>query len=63
VALKILLNGLSDTVKASIGLFTSTKDLWLKLEEMYQTKIQDMKDIPIKDEEEYPTFNKGKYSP
>jgi hypothetical protein len=30
VALKILLYGLSDTVKASIGLCTSTKDLWMK---------------------------------
>jgi hypothetical protein len=40
VTLNILLNGLSDTVKASIGLCTSTKDLWLKLEEMYQIKIQ-----------------------
>jgi hypothetical protein len=63
VALKILLNGLSDTVKASIGLCTSAKDLWLKLEEMYQTKIQDTKYIPIKDEEEDSTINKGKYSP
>jgi hypothetical protein len=41
VALKILLNGLSDIVKESIGLCTSAKDLWLKLEEMYQIKRKD----------------------
>ena len=41
VALNILLNGLSDTVKASIGLCTSTKDLWIKLEKMYQIKSED----------------------
>jgi hypothetical protein len=63
VALNILLNGLLDTVKASIGLCKSTKDLWLKLEEMYQTKRQDKKDLPIKDEEEESTINKGKDSP
>jgi hypothetical protein len=63
VELKILLNGLSDTVNENIGLCTSTKDLWLKLEEMYQTKRQDTKDIPIKDEEEDSAINKGKYSP
>jgi hypothetical protein len=63
VALKILLNGLLDTVKASIGLCTSTKKLWLKLEEMYQIKRQDIEDIPIKDEEEDLAINKGKESP
>ena len=41
VALKILLNGLSDTVKAIIRLCTSTKDLWMKLEKMYQIKSED----------------------
>jgi hypothetical protein len=41
VVLKILLNGLSNTVKASIGLCTSTKELWMKLEDMYQIKRQD----------------------
>ena len=41
VALNILLNGLSDTIKASIALCTSTKDLWLKLEGMYQIKRQE----------------------
>jgi hypothetical protein len=41
VTLKILLNRLSDTVKASIVLCTSTKDLWLKLENMYQIRNED----------------------
>jgi hypothetical protein len=63
VALKILLNGLLDTVKASMGLCTSTKDLWLRLENMYQIKIEDTEDIPIKDEEEDSTINKGQDSP
>ena len=63
MALKILLNGLSDTVKASIGLCTSAKDLWLKLENMYQIKNEGTKDIPIKDEEEDSVINKGKDSP
>jgi hypothetical protein len=45
VALKILLNGLLDTVKASIGLCTSARDLWLKLEKMYQIKNEDIEDI------------------
>ena len=42
VALDILLNGLSYTIKASIGLCTSAKDLWLKLEKMYQIKSEDI---------------------
>jgi hypothetical protein len=63
VALKILLNGLSDTVKPSIGLCTSAKGLWLKLENMYQIKNEDTKDISIKDEDEDSTINKGKDSP
>jgi hypothetical protein len=63
VALNILLNGLSDTIKASIGLCTSTKDLWLKLEKMYQIKSEETEDIPIKDEYEESAINKGKDSP
>jgi hypothetical protein len=63
VALKIILNGFSDTIKASIGLCTSSKDLWMMLENMYQIKIKDTKDIPIKDEDEDSTINKGKDSP
>jgi hypothetical protein len=63
VALKILLNGLSDTVKTRIGLCTSAKDLWMKLENMYQIKNKDTEDIPIKDEDEDSTINKSKDSP
>jgi hypothetical protein len=63
VALKILLNGLSDTVKASMGLCTSAKELWMKLEKMYQIKREVIEDIPIKDEKEDSAINKGKDSP
>jgi hypothetical protein len=63
VALKILLNGLSNTIKTSIGLCTSAKDLWLKLEKMYQIKNKDTEDIPIKCEDEDSTINKSKDSP
>jgi hypothetical protein len=48
VALNILLNGLSDIVKTSIGLFTSAKDLWMKLENMYQIKNEEYSDIEAK---------------
>jgi hypothetical protein len=41
VALNILPNGLSDIIKAHIGLCTSVKDLWIKLEKMYQIKNED----------------------
>jgi hypothetical protein len=41
VALKILCNGLSNTIKASIGLCTSAKELWLKLENIFQIKSED----------------------
>jgi hypothetical protein len=38
VAFKTIFNGLSGSVKESIGQCTSTKDLWLKLEKVYQDK-------------------------
>jgi hypothetical protein len=63
VALNILFNGLSDTIKESMGLCTSAKDLWLKLEKVYQIKREDTEDIPIKDEKEDSTINEGKDSP
>jgi hypothetical protein len=63
VALKVLLNGLSDTIKTSIGLCTSAKDLWIKLEKMYQIKNEETKNIPIKDEDEDSSINKSKESP
>jgi hypothetical protein len=38
LALKTILSGLSSPIKESMGQCTSTKDLWLKLEETYQRK-------------------------
>ena len=38
LALKNILSGLSSPIKKSMGQCTSTKDLWLKLEETYQSK-------------------------
>jgi len=63
VALKIILNGLSYTVKKRIGLCTCTKDLWINLEKMYQIKNKDTEDIPIKYEYEDSAINKSKDSP
>jgi hypothetical protein len=41
MALKTIFNGLSGSVKEIIGQHSSTKDLWLKLEKVYQDKRQD----------------------
>jgi hypothetical protein len=38
LALKTILSGLSSPIKESMGQCTSAKDLWLKLEEIYQSK-------------------------
>jgi hypothetical protein len=38
LALKTILSGLSSPIKESMRQCTSTKDLWLKLEETYQSK-------------------------
>jgi hypothetical protein len=38
LALETILSGLSSPIKESMGQCTSTKDLWLKLEETYQRK-------------------------
>jgi hypothetical protein len=56
LALKTILSGLSSYIKESMGQCTSTKDLWLKLEETYQTKKEDAKDnsIKINEGKEYP---------
>jgi hypothetical protein len=37
-SLKTILSGLSSPIKESMGQCTSTKDLWLKLDETYQSK-------------------------
>jgi hypothetical protein len=38
LALKTIFNGLSSYVKESIGECTSAKDIWMKLENVYQEK-------------------------
>jgi hypothetical protein len=38
LALKTILTGISSPIKESMGQCTSTKDLWLKLEETYQSR-------------------------
>jgi hypothetical protein len=54
--LKTILSGLSIFIKESMGQCTTTKDLWLNLEETYQTKEEDIEDKSIKN-------NQGKESP
>ena len=56
--LKTILSGLSSPIKDSMGQCTSAKDLWLKLEETYQSKKEKEKieDHSIK-------ITKGKESP
>jgi hypothetical protein len=56
LALKTIFNGLSSSIKESMGQCTSAKDLWLKLEKTYQGKKEDTKDNSIKN-------NEGKESP
>jgi hypothetical protein len=56
LALKTILGGLSSPIKESMGQCTSTKDLWLNLEETYQNKIYYVEDHSIK-------IIKGKESP
>jgi hypothetical protein len=56
LALKTILSGLSSPIKESMGQCTSAKDLWLKLEETYQNKKEDVEDHSIK-------IIKGKESP
>lgn len=58
LVLKTILSGLSSPIKESMEHCTSTKDLWLKLEETYQSKKEkeDIKDHSIK-------FIKSKESP
>jgi hypothetical protein len=39
-SLKFLLDGLPSSIRDSFGEFTSARELWLKLEEDYQGKVQ-----------------------
>jgi hypothetical protein len=48
LALKTILSGISSTIKESMEQCTSAKDLWLKLEETYQEKKEDVEDHSIK---------------
>jgi hypothetical protein len=48
LALKTIISGLSSPIKESMGQCTSTKDLWLKLEETYQEKKEDVEDHSVK---------------
>jgi hypothetical protein len=48
LALKTILNILSSPIKESMGKCTSAKDLWLKLEETYQKKKEDVEDHSVK---------------
>jgi hypothetical protein len=56
--LKTILSGLTIPIKESMGQCTSTKDLWLKLEDTYQSKKE-------KEDIEYHSIKitKGKESP
>jgi hypothetical protein len=58
LALKTILSGISSPIKESMEQFTSAKDIWLKLEETYQSKKEkeDIEDHSIK-------IIKGKESP
>jgi hypothetical protein len=48
LALNAILSGLSSSIKESMGQCTYAKDLWLKLEETYQSKKEETKDNSIK---------------
>jgi hypothetical protein len=54
--LKIILSGLSSPIRESMGQCTFAKDLWLKIEETYQSKKENIEDNSIK-------TNEGKESP
>jgi hypothetical protein len=56
LALNTILSGLSSSIKESMGECTSAKDLWLKLEETYQSKKEDFEDnsVKINEGKEYP---------
>jgi hypothetical protein len=56
LSLKIIFNGLSSSIKESIGQCTPSKDLWMKLDKVYRDKIKYIEDNSIED-------NEGKDSP
>jgi hypothetical protein len=50
-SLNTILSGLSSSIKESMGQCTTAKDLWINLEETYQSKKEDTKDNSIKNNE------------
>ena len=56
LALKTILSGLSSSIKESMGQWTSSKDIWIKLEDTYQRKKEYLEDNSI-------NKNEGKESP
>ena len=63
------MDGLSSSIQESVKDYTSTKDLWFKLEEEYQKKNQDKeKEAKVKDEKQEEkqvqasNTSEGKYS-
>jgi hypothetical protein len=56
LALKTILSGLSSPIKESMEQCTSAKDLWLKLEETYQSKEEDDEEHSIFIPSIYPHF-------
>jgi hypothetical protein len=48
LTLKTILSGLSSPIKESMGQCTSSKDIWLNLEETYQSKKEYIEDRSIK---------------
>jgi hypothetical protein len=58
LSLKSIFNGLSISVKKSMGQCTSSKDLWLKIEGVYQDKEDNsIKEIKGKDSPKYSDYN------
>ena len=47
LALNTILSGLSSPIKESMGQCTSSKDLWIKLEETYQSKKEKEEPNPV----------------
>ena len=45
LALKTIFNGLSSSIKESMGQCTSAKDLWLKLEKTYHGRIMKLNNL------------------
>ena len=63
IALKFLMDGLSSSVRESVGGNTSAKDLWFKIESEYQKGTKDTKkETEVKPTEDKKTRRKGRAS-